>query len=424
MITRKTQGYPVLIIGAGRGGSALLEMFLEDRLVEVIAIADSNPDAPGIKLAQNNGIATYATAVEAMRACKDYPDCIVYNLSHDDSIAEEAGKIFGGDKRVASGLEVKLFWQMVTNLKQIKLELEKSQSQLQAVIHNAMDGIITINDKGEISGFNPAAEQIFGYTQQEVLNKNLNMLMPEPFHSEHDSYIKRYLETGVGKILGVSRREVLAVRKNGKQFPMELSASEMLFGGQRYFIGIVRDITERKLAEEKIAHLAHYDYLTNLPNRALFLDNLEHSILLSKRNNYKTAIFFLDLDGFKKVNDTLGHGVGDLLLQEVSNRLKKLIRASDTVARVGGDEFIFVLNDIGSDENAATMANKIIFALSEPFELKGNKCQVGGSIGISIYPDASPDPEMLIKLADNAMYLSKQSGKNTHRFYRDVKPSE
>ena len=419
MTAQRIQGYPVLIIGAGRGGSALLEMFMEDSLVKVIAIADPNPAAPGIKMAQSHGIPTYTDAGEALRACKDYQDCIVYNLSHDEAIPAEVAKVFG-DKRVASGLEVNLFWQMVTNLKQIKVELEKSQNQLQAIIHNAMDGIITINEAGEILGFNPAAEQIFGYAQQDVLNKNLKMLMPEPTRSEHDAYLNRYKETGEANIIGVCGREVVATRKNGEQFPMELSVSEMVLGGLRYFVGIVRDITERKLAEEKIAHLAHYDYLTDLPNRALFVDSLVHCIAMARRNSFKTAVLFLDLDGFKKVNDTLGHDAGDLLLRSVSKRLKETIRASDTVARVGGDEFIFVLNEIGSDENAALMANKIIAALSEPFELKGQQCHVGGSIGISIYPDASTDTETLIKQADNAMYLAKQSGKNTYKFYRDV----
>ena len=419
METRKIQGYPVLIIGAGRGGTALLEMFLEDKLVEVMAIADPNSAATGITLAKSRGIPTYTDAGEALRACKDYPDCIVYNLTHDEAITAEVGKVFG-EKRVASGLEVNLFWQMVTNLKQTKIELEKSQSQLQAIIHNAMDGIITINEVGEILGFNPAAEQIFGYSQAEVMGKNLKILMPEPVRSEHDGYLHRYRETGESKIIGVNGREVVATRKNGEQFPMELSASEMVLAGQRYFIGIVRDITERKRAEEKIAHLAHYDYLTDLPNRALFLDYLGQSISMAKRNDYKVAVLFLDLDGFKKVNDTLGHDAGDMLLRGVSSRLKETIRASDTVARVGGDEFIFVLNDIGPDENATLMANKIIAVLSEPFKIKNQHCQIGGSIGISIYPDASSDLETLITQADNAMYLAKQSGKNTYRFYRDV----
>jgi diguanylate cyclase (GGDEF)-like protein/PAS domain S-box-containing protein len=419
MATQTSLGYPVLIIGAGRGGSALLEMFMEDKLVRVIGIVDTNPDAPGLLAAKKLGIPTYNDAADALQAARDYPDCIVYNLSHDDSIAEKASRILG-DKRVASGPEVKLFWQMVTNLKQVKGELEKSQNQLQAIIYNAMDGIITINEAGEIQGFNPAAEHIFGYSQQEIVGKSVSVLMPVPIRSEHDQHIKRYLQTGETKIMGISGREVVAMRKDGQQFPMEVSISEMVLGGQKYFVGIVRDITERKLAEQKIAHLAHYDYLTDLPNRALFLNCLEHSMLLAKRNRYKTAVMFLDLDGFKQINDTLGHDAGDLLLQGVSKRLKGVVRESDTVARVGGDEFTFVLNNIESSEGAARVADKIITALSEPFELKGQQCRVGGSIGISMFPDDAGDLDKLIRQADEAMYLAKQSGKNTHKFYLDV----
>jgi PAS domain S-box-containing protein len=316
MATQNTQGYPVLIIGAGRGGSALLEMFMEENLAKVVAIVDSNPDAPGIQLAKQHGISTYTDAVKALQACKVYSDCIVYNLSHDDSIAEEAFKIFG-DRRVASGPEVKLFWEMVTNLKQTKGELEKSQNQLQSIIHNVMDGIITINESGEMQGFNPAAEEIFGYSHRDVIGKNVKMLMPEPDRSSHDNYINRYLQTGNTRIIGVRGREAMAIRQNGEEFPMELSVSEMMLGGHRYFIGIVRDITQRKQAEQKIAHLAHYDYLTDLPNRALFLDILDHSVALAKRNKLKAAVLFLDLDGFKKINDTLGHDAGDLLLKGV-----------------------------------------------------------------------------------------------------------
>ncbi|ADE11267.1 diguanylate cyclase with PAS/PAC sensor [Sideroxydans lithotrophicus ES-1] len=419
VVTQRTEGYPVLIIGAGRGGSALLEMFLEDSLVRVVGIADSNPDAHGIQLAKDRGIPTYGDAVKALQACKDYPDCIVYNLSHDDAIAEEAYKVFG-DRRVASGPEVKLFWQMVTNLKQIKVDLEKSQDQLQSVISNVMDGIITINESGLIQGFNPAAEDIFGYSQQEALGKNVNMLMPEPHHSLHDTYIDRYLHTGQASILGIRGRETSAIKKNGEEFPMEISISEMVLGGHRYFIGIVRDITERKKAEQKIAHLAHYDYLTDLPNRALMLDVLDHSVALAKRNKHKVAVLFIDLDGFKNINDTLGHDAGDLLLKGVSGRLRQTIRGSDTVARVGGDEFIVVLDNVGSDRNAALVADKIIMSLTEAFDLKGTSSFIGASIGISLYPDDEKDSIKLIKLADEAMYLAKQSGKNTYRFSREV----
>lgn len=419
MAKRKIHGHPVLILGAGRGGYALLEMFMEDELVEVVAIADPNADASGMKLAESHGIPAYTDVREALRMCKEYPDCIVYNLTHADDVVADVEDIFG-NKKVTSGPEAKLFWQIVTNLKRIKGELENSQNQLNAIIHHAMDGIITITESGEIQGFNPAAEEVFGYKQQEVLGKNVRMLMPEITQREYDTYINRYLYSGEGEILGVRGREVVAVRKNGKQFPMELSASEMMLKGQRYFVGIVRDVTERKQVERKITHLAHHDYLTGLPNRALFLDHLERALPLARRGHYKVAILFLDLDGFKRVNDTMGHDAGDLLLKEVSARLKSIIRNSDTVARIGGDEFTFVLNNIGEDENASVVAQKIIHALSAPVDLKGRQCHIGGSIGISIYPDDSKNFDTLLTQADEAMYLAKQSGKNTFKFYREL----
>ena len=412
-------GHPVLIIGAGRGGSALLELFIEERLVEVIAIVDPNPEAPGIKLARKHGIPTYGNAHEALNACRDYPQCIVYNLTHDDSIVDEVARVFG-DKKVTGGVEAMLFWQMVTNLRKTQNELERNQRQLQAVIHNAMDGIITIGESGEILAFNPAAEEIFGYTLHEVLGKSVNMLMPPEMGSEHDTYIGRYLETGEEKILGMRGREVEAVRKTGERFPLELSASEMVLGGQRYFIGIVRDITERKQTEQKIAYLAHHDYLTGLPNRALFLDRLGQSLSLANRTQYKEALLFLDLDGFKGINDTLGHDIGDLLLKHVAARLTKIIRASDTLARLGGDEFVMVLNNIKTKENASLVAQKIIAALSRPMELNGHSCRIGCSVGIAMFPDDSDKAEALIKQADEAMYLSKQRGKNTYTFHSAV----
>lgn len=419
---RKTHAHPVLIIGAGRGGSALLEMFLDDDLVEVIAIADINPTAAGLKLAKTLKVPIYGTAGEALLACKDYPDCIVFNLTHDDAVASEINKVFG-EKNAICGIEAKLFWQMVTNLKRVKGELEKSQSQLMAIIRHVMDGIIMINESGEILGFNPAAEKIFGYSQKEVLGKNVNMLMPEPFRSEHDSYLQRYIHSGITgekSVIGVVSREMEAVRKNGQQFPMDLSVSEMPLKEGRYFVGIFRDITERKLAEQKIEHLAHHDYLTGLPNRVFFLGRLQQSISLAKRGNYKTAVLFMDLDGFKYINDTFGHQAGDALLQEVAGRIKKIIRESDTVARLGGDEFTLVLNNIDARGSISLVAKNIINALAEPFVLDGQTCQVGASIGISIFPDDSQDCCTLLTQADEAMYEAKRSGKNTYAFHQDM----
>ncbi|GBG12530.1 PAS domain S-box protein [Novimethylophilus kurashikiensis] len=414
MVKRKIHGYPVLILGAGRGGYALLEMFLEDDLVEVVGIVDSSADAPGMILAQKFSIPIYTDIHQALQACTSYPDCIIYNLTHDDSVIAEVKAVLN-NKQVTSGPEAKLFWQIVTNLKRIKGELETSQNQLNAIIHHAMDGIITVSDTGEIQAFNPAAEEIFGYSQNDVLGQHVKMLLSDETQQAYAADIARYLQSGQRGSIGIRGQEVVAIKKNGEQFPMEVSASEMEIKGQRYFVGIVRDVTERKLVEQKITHLAHHDYLTGLPNRALFLEQLEHSITMARRNRYKVAVLFLDLDGFKQVNDTLGHDAGDVLLQEVGKRLKSVIRESDIVARIGGDEFTFILNNVGEDANAAWVAQKVIDVLALPIDLKDQPCHIGGSIGIAIYPDSSSDFETLLKQADEAMYWAKQNGKNTFR---------
>lgn len=419
MATRKTHGHPVLILGAGRGGTALLEMFIEDEHIEVVGIVDPNPDAPGVVLARNFGIPTFHHVSVALEACKEHSDCLVYNLTHDESIVAEVNKVFG-DKKVTSGLEAKLFWQIVTNLKRIKGDLEQSQSQLNAIIHHAMDGIITVNENGEIQAFNPAAETVFGYTQQEVIGHHVKMLLPEPARSEYEIHINQYLQSGQKRASGVRGLEVTALRKNGEQFPVEVSASEMTIKDHRFFVGIVRDITDRKQIEQKIKHMAHHDYLTGLPNRALFIEHLEHAVRLAKRGQYKLGVLFLDLDGFKQVNDTLGHEAGDLLLQEVAKRLKVIVRGSDTAARLGGDEFTFILNNIGTAENAGHVAQKIIDTLAEPLSLKGIPAKIGGSIGIAIYPQDADSADALLRQADEAMYVAKQRGKNNYRYFRDM----
>ncbi|MBA3695562.1 MAG: diguanylate cyclase [Methylotenera sp.] len=416
---RKLHGQPVIIVGGGRGGFALLELFLEDELVDVIAVVDHDPAAPAIQVAQFYEIATYTDATEAFLACQDVPDVIIYNLTHDDNVAKKAAKVFEG-KKVTDGLEAKLFWQIVMNLKRIKEELESSQVQLNAIIYNAIDGIITFNDKGEIEGFNPAAELIFGHDQQDIIGKSIQVLMPDLVEKGDEAFINRFLRSREFGLIGVSGYEMSAQRKNGQRFPLELSTSEMILNGSRYFVCIARDITERKLVEEATRHAAHHDYLTDLPNRALFLECLEFAIPLAKRNGQKVALLFLDLDGFKHVNDTLGHANGDMLLKEVAMRLLSLIRNSDMLARIGGDEFTFILNNIGNEDNAIGVGNKIITALSEPFDLNGSICNIGGSIGISIYPDDTLDPEALLDQADEAMYLAKKKGKNTCKLFTDL----
>lgn len=183
---------------------------------------------------------------------------------------------------------------------------------------------------------------------------------------------------------------------------------------------LANEITVRKLAEERILQMACHDNLTGLPNRALFKDRLETAQRLAMRNRNKLAVLFIDLDGFKAVNDTLGHKAGDNVLQEVAIRLSEVVRQSDTVARMGGDEFIVLLNGIDCAADAGVVAKKILAALDQAMLLEEQVAKVGASIGISIFPDHGDDSEKLVSYADSAMYGVKKSGKHDYAFHAEA----
>ena len=308
-------------------------------------------------------------------------------------------------------------------MRPLRLALMSKSAQAAAIMDTASDGIITIDERGIIQSFNRAAEKMFGYTVKEAVGANVSMLMPEPQSLEHEGHLANYFRTGQAHVIGRGTREATALRKDGTVFPIELTVTELKFGGGRNFTGIIRDITERKLSEARIQTLAHYDSLTGLPNRALFYDRLQQAMALARRERHELAVFYLDLDRFKAVNDTLGHAAGDEILKAAAGRIRQQVRASDTVARVGGDEFAVILPRIASREDTARLARKIIEALSSPFQLHlpeqgaPKDVGIGTSIGIAVYPAAAAEIDELIKAADHAMYEAKRE-RNAFRFYQ------
>ena len=195
-------------------------------------------------------------------------------------------------------------------------------------------------------------------------------------------------------------------------------------GGKVYgAVGAFIDITTRRTMEEQIRRMAHFDSLTNLPNRILLMDRLDQALAISQRNHSKTSVIFMDLDHFKEINDNLGHHVGDMLLQQVAERIRGALREVDTVSRLGGDEFVMVLPELRHTEDATTIAEKLLRAFDEDFFISGDKLRISPSLGISIYPDHGADASTLIRIADKAMYHAKQGGRNTYRFYDDTMKS-
>ncbi len=400
---------PVLIIGAGPGGSALLEILSQEVDISVLGIIDTNLDAPGIKLARFLGIMVYADIEDALKLSGH---CIVFNMTHDEHLADVAAGYVGVGS-VLGGQEAHFFWKIITRLQAVKNQLLENQVRMQAVLHNIGESIISITQTGIIEDVNPATAVLFGYTKNELIDQPVTMLMSEPYKSEHDSYLANYKRTGEKKVIG-QYREVVGKHKDGSEFQIELNVNEMELSGSKHFVGLVRDITARKVAENKLTQLAMYDQLTGLPNRTNFFGTLSRSLAQAQRTNSCVALLFIDLDGFKAVNDALGHNMGDQVLMEAAQRLKNCIRESDISARIGGDEFTVILNNLNHNDDASIVADKIIQAINKTIVHNHNTCHVGASIGIAIYPEHATDINVLINTADKAMYCAKEKGKNTY----------
>lgn len=289
------------------------------------------------------------------------------------------------------------------------------------VVETASEAVVITNARNQIEFINPAFTAITEYTAEEVLGQNPKMLQS----GRHDADFYRDMWR-VMEETGRWQGEIWNRRKSGEFYAEWLSIVAIRDDGGNltHHVAVFSDITHRKEDEERVWRQANYDALTGLPNRSLFVDRLSQAVRQCRRDNKKFALMFIDLDGFKQVNDTLGHAAGDLLLQQTAGRLQDCMRSSDTVARLAGDEFTIILQGIRGREDAAVVAGKILEGLSQPFDLEGRPAQVRGSIGIAVFPDNAPDGTELLKLADEAMYAVKKHGKNNFEFVDEALAAE
>ena len=289
----------------------------------------------------------------------------------------------------------------------------RREARIERILQTITEAIITADEIGTIEDINPAAEKMFGVPKQAAVGRSVKSFMK----AANDDALLQYFNTGDRAILG-ELREAEAVRADGTTFPVEITISEIDEGeGRRKFIGVMRDITVRKQQFDQIEFLAHHDALTGLPNRHLFDDRLKQALIVAGRRQSRLALMFIDLDKFKVINDTLGHEAGDIVLKSVAARLLDRVRASDTVARVGGDEFAVILDDVGANENTAQIAQDIISTLTTPIEAGGEQCIVGASIGIALYPEDADTASGLLACADETMYRVKAAGRNNFMFF-------
>ena len=315
------------------------------------------------------------------------------------------------------------FFRDITRRRRLEAELRNSEQRFRVAAEAAQDAFIVVDSHGGVRYWNPAAERILGYSAQEILGQPVHeMIAPESYREQASDGLKKFGATGKGLALGIMR-EYLVERKDGRKIPVELSVSPMNYNGEWWALGIMRDISKRKKAEERVAWLARNDALTGLPNRTVFMDAVRDAIAHSARGAGSLAVFYVDLDHFKDINDTLGHPAGDLLLQEVASRLRRALRSIDKVARLGGDEFAILAAQTDA-EGAAALASKILAGMNCPFFLGDNRIRTGMSIGIAVHDKEVIDPETLLGRADMALYRSKAEGRNTFRFFTDTMQSE
>ena len=303
-------------------------------------------------------------------------------------------------------------------------EAREREQRLAGVLGTVMDAILTINTDGLVQTINARTESMFGYEKKDVLGHHVNMLLPTEYRTHHEKCVSESYNVDEKTTYGTAT-EIEGRTNDGALFPIELSVTELHEGRQRLFTWVIRDITDRKKAQSDLEHLAHHDTLTGLPNRNLFNDLMVRAIHRSTRTKQLLAVMFVDLDKFKPVNDDYGHDAGDAVLKAVAKRMASHVRSADTVARIGGDEFVAILENIDRAESAAMVAQKVITSLTEPVEVDGGiKVHVGASIGISIYPDDGATADALIKAADQAMYAVKAEGRNNYKFYNALKSTE
>jgi len=335
------------------------------------------------------------------------------------AVASESGELKGvlSFSDILASLQYEYVQRLDEALRERDEALLKSRKDLhlaRKVIEASLDGIMICNPKGLIEFVNPAFTQLTGFQFDEVIGQRPSLLQS----GLHDATFYDRMWQSL-HLQGIWQGEIWNRRKTGEVYPEWLTINVIRDedGVITQYAAVFSDISERKKTEERIKNLAYFDVLTGLPNRRLFTDRLQVAIAHAHRHGVQLAIMFLDLDLFKRINDSLGHGIGDQVLCEVAQRLERCVREGDTVARLGGDEFVILLPEIEHVEDAAKLADRVISYVKQPLKVDEHELYVTTSVGIAVYPEDGLTDETLIKNADTAMYRAKDLGRNSYQLY-------
>lgn len=362
-------------------------------------------------------LATLPLSASLYLARKMFVDKRIRHLGVTGSDGELQGLVTFADILMNIELEYVHHLREALRESQASLALSDQRVRLAAkAFESTYEGIVVTNPRHVIESVNPAFTQITGYAAEEVIGLTPAVLSSGRHDAAFYRGMREALEDG-----GHWQGEICNRRKNGEIYVEWLTINAVRDNDDRltHYVGVFTDFTTRKAAEEHMRFLAHHDALTGLPNRVLLKERLRRAIPHARRNARKVAVVFIDLDSFKAVNDALGHNAGDHLLRLVAQRLVGSVRGEDTVARLAGDEFVVVLEDLANEVSVPPVVAKLIDSLSVPAFFEGEEVQVTASIGISIYPDDGDDPDELVRNADLAMYRSKEKGGNLFHFFAE-----
>jgi diguanylate cyclase (GGDEF)-like protein/PAS domain S-box-containing protein len=406
-------------LGAGDGAYTVDRA---TRLSDGLALLATNHIAAVIldlHLPDTDGLAS----VEQIARTAPHVPILVINEPADEDRAKQAVALGAQDylpKSHINSYSLPRALRHVAERKAAEEALFVEQQRAAVTLSSIGDAVLITDVSGRVNFLNQAAERMTGWSREDAVRRPVTEVLPlvdavtrEPVRSPADLAVE--LDDSIGLVVNG-----VLVRRDGHESAIEHCATPVHDRAGRTLCAVVvfRDVTASRAMSVEIAHLAQHDFLTDLPNRMLLNDRLRQAIGLASRRGRRLAVLFLDVDRFKRVNDSLGHDVGDRLLQSVARRLSGSVRSCDTVSRPGGDEFVVLLSDIASADAAAASAERMLAALAAPHDATRHGLHVTASIGISIYPDDAEDAKALVKCADTAMYYAKEAGRNSYRFFR------
>jgi len=380
-----------------------LENFLEKRIQNILPQAISKRFAENIQKAiQQNALVTFEYCLELSESPKFFEARIspVHNSEQLIVIVRD-----------------------ITERRLAESEIKRSEVKFRSIFEASVVSILVTNHCHEIIEWNSGSEHLFGYSIEEAKGMKLSKLIPKKLMNQHEMGFEHAVKNKKLSRPGINH-EVFGLRKNGEEFPITLTLGSWVQNDEVFFSAMILDTTERKEAEAAILYQAHFDALTALPNRFLALDRLNQLLNEAKRTKELVAVLFLDLDDFKKVNDSLGHETGDKLLIEAAERLSSVVRSGDTVGRLGGDEFILLLPGLKAATDASPIVENLLYKFRAPFKIEKRELVLTVSVGIAVYPQDGQSGSDLLRNADSAMYHAKNAGRNTYAYYRDSMNNE